>query len=160
MLLVLGAPFAQYDVIADWLDKAEPAMTYYNNQIAALQDDGDPAKIAEFQGKIDEIQANVDAQFAHLEEIVGGIATSIEQVVQKQDMTIEKLEDQVEPNDWERIKSAWQDYRSGKRTLKDILWSATKELGRKAFQGLIYNITGGIIEIALDAGKKSEPKRS
>jgi hypothetical protein len=91
------------------------------------------------------VRAEIQEQYKHLEAIVVDIAGSVEKVLQKEDITLEKLKEEEDPSDWEMITNAWKDYKSGKRTLKDILWGATKELGKRGLKKLVSKFTLGLI---------------
>nr|MDO8110184.1 hypothetical protein [Candidatus Sigynarchaeota archaeon] len=69
--------------------------------------------------------------------------------MEQQEITTQMLQSRLIQGDWEKIKMAWNDYKEGRKTMRDLLMGAAKELGKLTLRSLVSALTGGLVNIAI-----------
>lgn len=146
---MLARRVMQYEQNEDAIATMANQLHTLNDRISRLYGSGDVESAASAHLQVQVLQEQMRNAAEQVEHSLAGISEGVEKILATQAFQVDALKETL-GSDWDKIRDAWNDMRSGKRSVKDVLKGAAKELGKRAVIKIVSAVTGGIVDFTKD----------
>ena len=147
---LLANQISQHEALAKSIETISARLKEMSAKVADLESQGDAAQADELNKQVTAMREEMRGLFANQENLIGSIASSIDTVSRNHADAVDRAFANESGGDWDRVKQSWQEYKDGKRSMKELLASAAKELGKRlgkaALKKIVSILTGGLVE--------------